>query len=287
MSNARSLPEDVARAYLELLGLEPGRGGVGREELALLQRAHVERVPYETVEIVLGRPPGIDPRASARRVVAGRGGYCYHLNGAFSALLEWLGVDVTRHLAGVQRRGADGPRGADGNHMGLTVRLPDGTRWLVDVGLGNGPREPLPLAAGVHEQGGFRYGLGPSACCDGWRFEHDPRGSFMGFDVDERPAEIHEYAAMHRTLSTESHFARLVTVQRWAGERIDALRGCVLTELTAEGERSRDISSGTEWWDCVTSHFGLAYDDLSDDERSSLWRRTREYHEAWDANGRP
>jgi len=44
---------------------------------------------------------GIDPLGSARRILGGRGGYCYHLNGAFSALLAWLGVDVSRHLAGV------------------------------------------------------------------------------------------------------------------------------------------------------------------------------------------
>ena len=44
--------------------------------------AHLERVPYETLDIVLGKPPGIDPLASARRILGGRGGYCYHLNGA-------------------------------------------------------------------------------------------------------------------------------------------------------------------------------------------------------------
>ncbi len=116
------LPDDLARAYLDRLGVDVVPGDVQARDLARLQLAHVERLPYETVEIVLGRPPGIDPVASARRVVGGRGGYCFHMNGAFSALLAWLGVDVTRHVAGVQRRGDDAPGPED---IGLVEARPE------------------------------------------------------------------------------------------------------------------------------------------------------------------
>ena len=110
----------------------------------------------------------------------GRGGYCFHLNGAFSALLGSLGFDVTRHVGGVQRAADPAPVGAVGNHMALTVRTADGP-WLVDVGLADGPHEPLPLRAGRYRQGPFEYGLAPSAVVPGgWRFEHDPAGAFPG-----------------------------------------------------------------------------------------------------------
>ena len=121
-TSVEPLPDDVALAYLELLELDLRPGAVDVIALGRLQRAHVERVPYETLDIVLGRPPDIDPQASARRILGGRSGYCYHLNGAFSALLAWLGVDVTRHLAGVHGGRVSEPPGPDGNHLGVTVR---------------------------------------------------------------------------------------------------------------------------------------------------------------------
>ena len=50
---------------------------------------------------------------------------------------------------------------------------PEG-RWLVDLGMGDGLHEPLPLAVGAFRQGPFAYGLRPSdAEPGGWRFDHE------------------------------------------------------------------------------------------------------------------
>jgi N-hydroxyarylamine O-acetyltransferase len=284
MTTVEPLPDDLAVAYLELLELEVERGDVDAALLSRLQRAHVERVPYETLDIVIGRPPGIDPVASASRIVDGRGGYCYHLNGAFSGLLAWLDVDVSRHLAGVHGGRVQEPPGPDGNHLGLTVRTPGGDEWLVDVGLGDGPAEPLALVEGEHVQHGARYGLGPSPFGDGvWRFRHDANGGFVGFDVEMRPAAIVDFAEMHAFLSTRSSFATTVTVQRRAGDRLEILRGCLYTERSAEGSQSRELTDPTEWWELVLDHFGLAYGDLPPEERAALWRRVRDGHESWKA----
>lgn len=107
-------------------------------------------MPYENIDIQLGRPPGIDPELSARRLAAGRGGYCFHLNGAFSALLEALGYDVTRHVGGVCKE--PDARGVNGDHLALVVRV-DGAAFFVDAGLGDGPHEPLPLREDTFERG--------------------------------------------------------------------------------------------------------------------------------------
>jgi arylamine N-acetyltransferase len=281
------LPDDLARAYLGRLGVDVGPGEVGAATLAELQRAHVACFPWETLDIVRGAPPGLDPLDTVRRLLAGRGGYCYHLNGAFAALLAWLDVDVSRHLAGVQRRADAEPRRADGNHMALTARV-DGAAWLVEVGLGDGPSAPLPLIAGPHEQGGFAYGLRPSSCTErGWRFEHDPRGGCTGFDIDTRTAETAAFTAMHTILSTESVFSRVAIVQRRIGERVEVLRGCVYTELDDAHAHTRDVTTAAEWWELVLGHFRLAYEDLDSGERASLWRRVAAAHVAWDAGGRP
>jgi N-hydroxyarylamine O-acetyltransferase len=74
--------------YLDRLGIaDPGEPSVAG--LRALHAAHVERVTYEAIEIQLGRPTTVDPYESAERIVARHpGGYCYHLNGAFSSLLS-------------------------------------------------------------------------------------------------------------------------------------------------------------------------------------------------------
>ena len=101
------------------------------------------------------------------------------------------------------------PPGPNGNHLGLTVQTDGGARWLVDVGLGDGPAQPLPLVAGVHEQDGYRYEL-----------VRRPRPSRVAVRA-RRPrwlrrlrsragrASIPDFEAMHATLSTESGFVRL------------------------------------------------------------------------------
>jgi arylamine N-acetyltransferase len=284
-SHVSSLADGLAREYLALLGVPVEPGGVDARHLGALQRAHLARFPYETVDIVRGAPPGIDPVRSVARLVAGRGGYCYHLNGAFSELLAWLGVDVVRHCAGVQGRWRPEPQGADGNHLALTVALGDGT-LLVDVGLGDGPAEPLPLRAGEHEVDGLVYTLRPSvADPGGWRFDHEPAGSFVGFDVAPGVVEMESFAGMHEQLSTDSGFSRVVTVQRRTATGVEVLRGCVLDH--GPGEPPEELDSEDEWWAVVIDHFGLAYADLSAAERHALWTHVRATHEEWDAAGRP
>ncbi|MFE9171864.1 arylamine N-acetyltransferase [Streptomyces kebangsaanensis] len=44
----------------------------------------------------------MDPEESVARILQGRGGYCFHLNGTFVALLGVLGHAVTWHHGGVQ-----------------------------------------------------------------------------------------------------------------------------------------------------------------------------------------
>jgi len=86
-------------AYLARLGLERELPSVAA--LARLQRAHVERIAYEALDVQLERRTSIEPEASAARITErGRGGYCYHLNGAFSALLRCLSFSISLNREG-------------------------------------------------------------------------------------------------------------------------------------------------------------------------------------------
>ncbi|MFF5448850.1 arylamine N-acetyltransferase [Streptomyces sp. NPDC012888] len=273
----------IFAGYLRRLGVtDPGKPSA--EALFTLQRAHLERVPYENIDIQLGRPPGIAPELSARRFAAGHGGYCFHLNGAFAALLEQLGYDVTRHVAGVYEDSGD--TGVNGNHMALTVRV-DGEAYFVDTGLGDGPFDPLPLREGVHEQGGFRYRLerleGPEGEQTGWSY-HSPGGPFPRTNFRSAPAVTADFEAEHLRLSTaeDSPFVRTLTLLRRDAEGIDLLRGRILYRIDpAKGPSERELGTAEELYEAVSTVFGRELHDLTPADRQALWHKVTQAHEAW------
>jgi N-hydroxyarylamine O-acetyltransferase len=276
--------------YLRRLDVDdPGEPSV--EALRALHAAHVERVAYEALEIQLGRPTTVDPHEAAERIVARhRGGYCFHLNGAFSLLLQDLGYDVVWHRAGVENHSDARPPGAGiANHLALTVHgLPDDAcpsgEWLVDVGLGDALHEPLPLQAGDHVQGPFRYRLRPSEVePGGWRLDHDRSGSFAGMDFRPGRATTADFADRHRFLSTspDSGFVRTCSAQRRDAGGVDALTGCVLRRIGDGATEPRTLETQAEWFQALADVFGLPLTDVDATARAALWARVHAAHEAW------
>lgn len=287
-SAAMSASLDTA-AYLRRLRIsDPGPPSVAG--LHALHAAQVERIAYETLDIQLQRPTSIEPHDAAQRILGRhRGGYCYHLNGAFSLLLGALGYDVVWHRAGVQGS-LDTPAGAQvANHLALTVHglatehCPSGD-WLVDAGLGDALHAPLPLHEGSYVQGPLTFGMRPSVAePGGWRFDHDPSGSFAGMDFRAARATTADFAARHAFLSTspESSFVRTCTVQRRDAGGVDTLTGCVLRR---DGEPARaplTLETEREWFDVLRDVFDLPLTDLDAAARAALWSRVHESHDAW------
>lgn len=259
--------------------------------LRALHEAHVERIAYEALEIHLGRPTTVDPHEAAARIVdRRRGGYCFHLNGAFSLLLDALGYGVVWHRAGVEVATDARPVGAGiANHLALTVHgLPSDENpsgdWLVDVGLGDALHAPLPLVEGTYVQGPFRFGLRPSDVePGGWRWDHDPDGSFVGMDFRAQRATQADFRARHEYLSRSprSPFVRTCAVQRRDAGGVDELTGCVLRRR-GEGEGPpRTLETSAEWYATLRDVFELPLDDVGAREREALWARVRAAHEAW------
>jgi N-hydroxyarylamine O-acetyltransferase len=275
---------DAYLARLRLPNPEPPSAGA----LRALHAAQVERIPYEALEIQLGRPTTIDPYDSADRILRQhRGGYCYHLNGALSLLLGALGYDVRMHRAGVQPRSAPRPPGtAWANHLALTVHglvtddCPSG-EWLVDAGLGDALHEPLPLHEGTYTQGPFTYRLGPSDTEPGcWRFDHDPRGSFRSMEFGPAEAAFADFTERHVHLSTapESGFVRTCAVQRRDATGADTLTGLVLRRVPGG---SQTLEKKSEWFDALADVFDLPLADEDEATRDRLWKRVLSAHEAW------
>ncbi|GAA4889373.1 arylamine N-acetyltransferase [Streptomyces coeruleoprunus] len=273
------IPEGFA-GYLARLGMTPS-GTPSVEELFALQSAHLERVPYENIGIQVGRPPGIEPELSVRRFAAGQGGYCFHLNGGFAALLAALGYGVTMHVGGVHM--APDGRGANGNHMALTVRV-GGEAWFVDVGLGDGPHEPLPLREGTYERGAFTYRLEPSVTePGGWTFHHDRRSTFPIMEFRGEPAALADFADEHVRLSTaeDSPFMTTFATLRRDDKAVHLLRGRVLTRMDAAGVSDEELTTAEAWFGTLSGFFGRDLGDLDEADRTALWDRVTRAHEEW------
>jgi len=278
------LPVDLRDRYLAYLGvtrsIEPTSG-----MLVELHRAQLDRVAYTNLEIQLGRTTSIDPQESIRRIISGHGGYCFHLNGAFAALLLSVGFDVILARGAVPTAGEDGH--AWGNHIIPLVRL-GAEIFIVDTGIGDGIRDPLPLGEDIVTQAPFRYRLEHLGGVL-WRLHHDERASIAGFDLDVTPVELSSFAAQHAFLSTseDSYFVKNFIAQRRHADHVLTLRGCVLTRTDAHSRSRRDIHNEHEWLALVVREFGLCLADVSQQERLDLWQRVRATHEAWNQAGRP
>lgn len=109
--------------------------------LAELHERHLATVPFENLDIHLGVPIELDEDRLVAKVIGGRGGFCYELNGAFAALLRALGAEVTLLSAAVYGPSGLGP---PFDHMVLRVDLDE--PWLADVGFGRHSIRPLRLS---------------------------------------------------------------------------------------------------------------------------------------------
>jgi N-hydroxyarylamine O-acetyltransferase len=277
---------DVEGAYLRRLGLDAEPPSV--EALFRIHRAHVERVPYETTWIHLGEHWGVDPQQAMERIAfRQRGGYCFHLNGSLSSLLDVLGYDVTLHIGGVH--GPEALADSLTNHLVLTVSglpsddNPEG-RWYVDAGLGDALHEPLPMIPGTYRQDPHTFMLTetPGGIGD-WHFAHDPKGSFPGMNFKSGATDIGAFAARHVQLSTspESGFVRNVVAQRRERNGVSAIRSLSHTQLDMTGWTTRIIDDRAEWFALLADEYSLHFAEVDSAAKDRLWSSAYASHEAW------
>jgi N-hydroxyarylamine O-acetyltransferase len=70
---------------------EPTRGN-----LRLLLTAHATAIAYESIDVLLEKPPSLDPKfLQSKMIFGGRGGYCFEQNMLFRVGLLSLGYKVT------------------------------------------------------------------------------------------------------------------------------------------------------------------------------------------------
>lgn len=131
--------------------------------LKALQRQHLLTIPFENLDIHLGRRITLDFEwIFDKLILQQRGGFCYELNGLFGHLLQKLGFSVKYVSAIVMDDQQQWTPEYD--HLSLVVSLPEGD-YLSDVGFGRFSFWPIKLEKGMiqeDEEGRFRVESGPA-----------------------------------------------------------------------------------------------------------------------------
>lgn len=246
-----------ADAYLQHIGAERPALADG-DALRVLHLRHQLAVPFENLSIHLGQDIALEETALVEKIVgAGRGGFCYELNGAFAGLLRAVGYEVT--LLAARGFGADGRLGVPYDHLALRVVAADGSGpWLADVGFGRHAHYPLLLdvRADQRDPGGvFRVERTPDGDLDVLR-DGEPQ-----YRLEQRPRELRDFeaACWWQRTSPTSHFRTSLVCSRLTGPGRVTLSGRTLVVTDGDGRRERELGAD-EVRAAYREHFGITLD---------------------------
>ena len=228
-------------AYFERISYQ-GQCTPSAATLAALQLAHATHIPFENIDVLLGKPIQLDLESlQTKLVVARRGGYCFEQNTLFAAVLEALGFPVTLLLARVRYRTSTVlPR----THLVLRVEV-EGASWIADVGFGGeGLVQPLPLRADqVYQHGAWQYRLTQEGSL--WVLQSMSNGHWKdlyAFSEEPQYAVDVEVANHYTSTHPETRFKKLLTVQLPQLAQRTFLRNNELLTETATETTSRTLT---------------------------------------------
>ncbi|MCF8569128.1 arylamine N-acetyltransferase [Gordonia sp. HY002] len=235
-------------AYLARIGVT-GEPSPTLDTLAALHRGHTTSIPFENLEIMLGRGIPLDLESLQRKLIGSRrGGYCFEHVTVFAAALERIGFRFTA-LSGRVTLGGDWSSRPP-THAVIVVES-GGRRYLCDVGFGRGPLEPIELVDGTDvDQDCWRL-----------RLTSEPVGDVFGTDrwilwqrVGDDWVDRHTFTANPQfpidyrvgshfvSTSPRSPFTTRPFVQRFAADAHHTLDDSTLTTAAPDGtQTSREV----------------------------------------------
>jgi N-hydroxyarylamine O-acetyltransferase len=276
-------------AYLKRLGLAqaPAADAAG---LAAVQRAHRLAIPFENLDIPLGRGIRIDGASVFDKLVMRRrGGYCFEQNRLFADMLAALGI-ANRPLLARVRLGADGDAHPPRTHVLLLAEV-SGAPWIADGGFGGSYVPPLPLHDGAeaatpdgacHRLRRLEGGLagewlleraGPPAVTDGRGQPHDDWQAQYSFDLGHVAPDDLEQANHWTSTRPDTRFTTLHIASLALEDGFAALTDRQLTVTRGGVTERRELADSVAWRDALREFFTIA---LPEDELAAmpLWAGT-------------
>jgi len=227
--------------------------------LDAIHLAHATRIPFENLDILMGRTIQVDLESIQAKLVYGeRGGYCFEHNLLLAAVLEAIGLPVTM-LAARVRLGSDRKRAR--THMLLMVDL-EGTPVLADVGFGaRGFLQPLPFQpGGIFRRGRWTYRL---VADDGaWVLQEQAEESWIDlYAFTLEPQHWIDYKVANHYVAThpDSQFAGGLIVQRPTPDARYSLFNLDLRVDRGTAVTTRTLEDPAELLQVLEETFGLVF----------------------------
>jgi N-hydroxyarylamine O-acetyltransferase len=231
--------------------------------LHAIAAAHVQSIPFENLDVLLGRGISLDPAVVFQKLVHDRrGGYCFEQNSLLLHVLEALGFRAAPLSARVrwQRpRDFTPPR----THLFLRVEI-DGESWLVDAGVGG-----LSLTGAIRLAEDLEQPTPHDTrrlVREGARLFHQVRlgaewADVCDFTLEEMPPIDRELANWFTSTHPQSHVRTRLLVARAApaGMRLTLLNH-EFTVRHGDGRvETRALQTPAELLAVLAEHFGLHF----------------------------
>lgn len=243
--------------YLNRIGVSH-RPSSTLESLHGLQAAHMRHVPFENLDVLLGRPLSLSVEDLFEKIVTQkRGGYCFELNTVYGALLSEIGFEPVPMLARVWLRNPDEtpPR----THLVNRVKI-DGEDWISDVGFGGrAARVPLKIGDGYEVDDGDGHIRIVKDAEFGYRISRLQDGAWSDqYTVETQAAHMSDILSGNHWTENHpsSHFRQGIGVGLFTEEGRMSFYGGVLTHRGRE-TRTQPMSGLHDILDVLKCEFGL------------------------------
>lgn len=248
--------------YFERIGYTGSRAPT-LTTLHAITRAHTQSIPFENLDVLLGRRIHLDVDAVFEKLVhQRRGGYCFEQNGLLLHVLTELGFTVEPLSArGRWQRTRQEP--SPRTHVFLRVEI-DEDSWLTDVGFGGMSQtaairlSPFTEQSTPHEvrrvvkEGGL------------WFHQALLKGEWLDlfeFTLEAMPALDREIGNWFTSTHPQSHFRnRLIVARGLEGGRRLTLQNSELSLRAPSGQAETwQLTSPAELLQVLDEQFGLGF----------------------------
>ena len=213
--------------------------------LAGIVAHHMRAIPFENLDVLLGRPPRLDLASLEQKLVTDkRGGYCYEHATLVAAVLGELGFEVKTHSARVVMVT---PRSAaPRTHMFLTVG-----DVMLDPGFGGmAPLGPVPLD-------GTPYG-GHRLMRDGSELVLEIDGKRLWMTSLEHDIPIDFVMANHFTAThPSSHFTQAIMARAFTADGEVRVRNRDVTLIRGGETQTYQRADRRALRELLAQHFGF------------------------------
>ncbi len=244
------------------------------DSLIQLQKNHMLHVPFENLDIVLGRPIHLNHDNLFEKIVRrGRGGYCFELNLLYASLLKSLGFSVQPVLGRVWLRKPTKipPR----NHLAHLVEI-NGTTFITDVGFGGlTTRIPLDINSvhQVNDDDGIVRVL--PLLNHQYMIQRKVKGDWENqYSFENTIISTEDIVMSNHYMSTHpnSHFKKDNFIGKFTSTgRIGLFNNQMSIREGIEVVEKKQIQYGIEWVDTLKTNFNLTL-NFSDKELAKLYK---------------